>query len=58
VSRRKPLAVADKVMPGFGEQMQQVSLKFVPIRSSRAGGRDPRLAADIESPEPKAIRER
>jgi len=24
------LAVADKVMPGFGEQMRQISLKFVP----------------------------
>jgi len=24
------LAVADKVLPGFGEQMRQISLKFVP----------------------------
>ena len=24
------LAVADKVMPGFGEQMRQISLAFVP----------------------------
>src|SRR4029450_7665436 len=24
------LAVADKVMPGFGEQMRQISLNFVP----------------------------
>jgi molybdopterin adenylyltransferase len=24
------LAVADKVMPGFGEQMRQISLRFVP----------------------------
>jgi molybdopterin adenylyltransferase len=24
------LAVADKIMPGFGEQMRQISLKFVP----------------------------
>ena len=24
------LAVADKVMPGFGEQMRQISLQFVP----------------------------
>ncbi len=24
------LAVADKEMPGFGEQMRQISLKFVP----------------------------
>ena len=24
------MAVADKVMPGFGEQMRQISLRFVP----------------------------
>src|SRR6476659_9071931 len=32
-------AVADKVMPGFGEQMRQVSLKYVPtaILSRQAG---------------------
>jgi molybdopterin adenylyltransferase len=30
VTPEATLAVADKVMPGFGEQMRQVSLKFVP----------------------------
>src|SRR6476646_8404020 len=30
VTPEATLAVADKVMPGFGEQMRQVSLKYVP----------------------------
>jgi len=30
VTPEATLAVGDKVMPGFGEQMRQVSLKFVP----------------------------
>src|SRR4051794_8111952 len=30
VTPEATLAVADKVMPGFGEQMRAVSLKFVP----------------------------
>jgi molybdopterin adenylyltransferase len=30
VSPEATLAVADKEMPGFGEQMRQISLKFVP----------------------------
>jgi molybdopterin adenylyltransferase len=30
VTPEATLAVADKVMPGFGEQMRQVSLRFVP----------------------------
>jgi molybdopterin adenylyltransferase len=30
VTPEATLAVAEKVMPGFGEQMRQVSLKFVP----------------------------
>jgi molybdopterin adenylyltransferase len=30
VTPEATLAVADKVMPGFGEQMRQLSLKFVP----------------------------
>ncbi len=30
VTPEATLAVADRVMPGFGEQMRQVSLKFVP----------------------------
>jgi molybdopterin adenylyltransferase len=30
VTPEATLAVADRVMPGFGEQMRQISLKFVP----------------------------
>jgi molybdopterin adenylyltransferase len=30
VTPEATLAIADKVMPGFGEQMRQISLKFVP----------------------------
>jgi molybdopterin adenylyltransferase len=30
VTPEATLAVAEKVMPGFGEQMRQISLKFVP----------------------------
>ena len=30
VTPEATLAVADKVMPGFGEQMRQISLAFVP----------------------------
>src|SRR3954463_6985958 len=30
VTPEATLAVADKVMPGFGEQMRAISLKFVP----------------------------
>jgi molybdopterin adenylyltransferase len=30
VTPEATLAVADKVMPGFGEQMRQISLRFVP----------------------------
>ena len=30
VTPEATLAVANKVMPGFGEQMRQISLKFVP----------------------------
>ena len=30
VTPEATLAVADKVMPGFGEQMRQISLTFVP----------------------------
>ena len=30
VTPEATLAVADKLMPGFGEQMRQISLKFVP----------------------------
>jgi molybdopterin adenylyltransferase len=30
VTPEATLAIADKVMPGFGEQMRQISLRFVP----------------------------
>ena len=30
VTPEATLAIADKVMPGFGEQMRQISLAFVP----------------------------
>jgi molybdopterin adenylyltransferase len=52
--------VADKEMPGFGEQMRQISLRFVPtaILSRQVGG-DPRQALIINLPgQPKSIRKR
>jgi molybdopterin adenylyltransferase len=36
VTPEATLAVAHKVLPGFGEQMRQISLNFVPTRSCRA----------------------
>jgi len=53
------LAVADKVMPGFGEQMRQVSLKFVPTAIlSRQVAVVRKQALIINLPgQPKAIRE-
>ncbi len=53
------LAVADKVMPGFGEQMRQVSLKFVPTAIlSRQVAVIRKQALIINLPgQPKAIRE-
>ncbi len=41
------LAIADREMPGFGEQMRQVSLHFVPtaILSRQVGG-DPQAGVD------------
>src|SRR4029453_2633581 len=30
VTPEAPIAVAHKILPGFGEQMRQVSLKYVP----------------------------
>src|SRR6059058_4518315 len=35
VTPEATLAVADKLMPGFGEQMRQISLKFVPTATWR-----------------------
>jgi molybdopterin adenylyltransferase len=70
VTPEATLAVGDKEMPGFGEQMRQVSLKFVPtailsrqvavIRFRRSGsGRDGQTGALIVNlpGQPKAIKE-
>ena len=49
------LAVADKLMPGFGEQMRQISLNFVPTATWRdriAVGTKRRLIWRICSPNP------
>ena len=53
------LAVADKEMPGFGEQMRQVSVKFVPTAIlSRQVAVIRKQALIINLPgQPKAIRE-
>ena len=53
------LAVADKVMPGFGEQMRQVSLKYVPTAIlSRQVGVVRKQALILNLPgQPKAIKE-
>jgi molybdopterin adenylyltransferase len=67
VTPEATLAVADKEMPGFGEQMRAVSLKYVPtailsrqvavIRYRRGVG-DPAGALIINLPgQPKAIKE-
>ena len=52
-------AVADKVMPGFGEQMRQVSLKYVPTAIlSRQLGAIRKQALILNLPgQPKAIKE-
>jgi molybdopterin adenylyltransferase len=59
VTPEATLAVADKVMPGFGEQMRQVSLKFVPTAIlSRQLAVIRKQALIINLPgQPKAIRE-
>ncbi|WP_395755185.1 molybdopterin adenylyltransferase [Edwardsiella ictaluri] len=53
------LAVADREMPGFGEQMRQVSLRFVPTAIlSRQVGVIRKQALIINLPgQPKSIRE-
>jgi molybdopterin adenylyltransferase len=53
------VAVADKVMPGFGEQMRQVSLKYVPTAIlSRQVGVVRKQALILNLPgQPKAIKE-
>ena len=59
VTPEATLAVADKVMPGFGEQMRQVSLWFVPTAIlSRQVAVIRKSALIINLPgQPKAIRE-
>jgi molybdopterin adenylyltransferase len=59
VTPEATLAVADKVMPGFGEQMRAVSLKFVPTAIlSRQVAVIRKKALIINLPgQPKAIRE-
>jgi molybdopterin adenylyltransferase len=59
VTPEATLAVADRVMPGFGEQMRQVSLKFVPTAIlSRQVAVVRRQSLIINLPgQPKAIRE-
>ncbi len=59
VTPEATLAVANKVMPGFGEQMRQVSLKFVPtaILSRQVGViRGGALILNLPG-QPKAIKE-
>jgi len=59
VTPEATLAVADKIMPGFGEQMRQVSLKYVPTAIlSRQVGVIRKQALIINLPgQPKAIKE-
>src|SRR6266568_570131 len=59
VTPEATLAVADKVMPGFGEQMRAVSLKYVPTAVlSRQVAVVRKHALIINLPgQPKAIRE-
>ena len=68
VTPEATLAVADKLMPGFGEQMRRISLEFVPtailsrqvavIRYRRAGSVPAAGSLIINLPgQPKSIRE-
>lgn len=59
VTPEATLAVADKVMPGFGEQMRAVSLKYVPTAIlSRQVGVIRKGALILNLPgQPKAIKE-
>jgi molybdopterin adenylyltransferase len=59
VTPEATLAIADKVMPGFGEQMRAVSLKYVPTAIlSRQVAVVRKRALIINLPgQPKAIRE-
>jgi molybdopterin adenylyltransferase len=59
VTPEATLAVADKIMPGFGEQMRQISLNFVPTAIlSRQVGVIRKQALILNLPgQPKSIRE-
>jgi len=59
VTPEATLAVADKVLPGFGEQMRAVSLKYVPTAIlSRQVGAIRKQCLIINLPgQPKAIKE-
>ena len=59
VTPEATLAVADKVMPGFGEQMRSISLRFVPTAIlSRQVGVVRKQALILNLPgQPKAIKE-
>jgi len=59
VTPEATLAVADKVMPGFGEQMRQIGLRFVPtaiLSRQVAVIRDQALIINLPG-QPKAIAE-
>ena len=59
VTPEATIAVADRVMPGFGEQMRQISLKFVPtaiLSRQVAVVRDQCLIINLPG-QPKAIAE-
>jgi molybdopterin adenylyltransferase len=59
VTPEATLAVADKVMPGFGEQMRQISLRFVPtaiLSRQVAVVRDRSLIINLPG-QPRAIAE-
>src|SRR5262247_4151641 len=59
VTPEATVAVADKLMPGFGEQMRQISLKFVPTAIlSRQVAVIRKRALIVNLPgQPKSIRE-
>lgn len=59
VTPEATLAVADRLMPGFGEQMRQISLQFVPTAIlSRQVGVIRKQALILNLPgQPKAIKE-
>jgi molybdopterin adenylyltransferase len=59
VTPEATLAVADKTMPGFGEQMRRISLEFVPtaiLSRQVAGIRKQTLIINLPG-QPKSIRE-